>query len=356
MSRIFIPKTCRVGFQDREDTFTKRLAYVIYYDAKGKLRKEVSWKGWCDKKIEARDFDNEPTSGFVLNKGIRRYNWSHFGSGRSMIRIYDPRGVEFEITPDNLIGLLMHTDCSKREIQGDLVYAWKGTEILLLPCCSEEYESAKTFTSLQGKRIGARELVEGRTYITKDVEHLVYIGYHMYYEEKYVRGDWRSKTRSGKKRHIFYDIKREAFLFLSNIPNTISAVADENCHNQFANLVDDYLGLKEASVVVSWERRPLPKNWWDEKSKKDHHYWDAYSYVEHNGKIHRARINIGRGGGYYEPEKNKGEFVYHLSDIIHEDGSTESFWESTERLVEDKSLFFDLYAKMGNGRTAKWGR
>ena len=102
---IFIPETCRVGFKERQDTFTGKLAYVIYYDADKKLRKEVSWKGWRDEKIDAFDFPNEPTSGFVLNKGIRRFNWSGFGTSRSMIRIYDPRGIEFEITPENLIGL-----------------------------------------------------------------------------------------------------------------------------------------------------------------------------------------------------------------------------------------------------------
>lgn len=39
-SNIFIPKKIKVGFQERSDTFTKKLAYVIYYDQKGKLRKE----------------------------------------------------------------------------------------------------------------------------------------------------------------------------------------------------------------------------------------------------------------------------------------------------------------------------
>ena len=43
-SNIFIPKTINVGYQNRSGTYTGKLAYVIYYDEKGKLRKEASWR------------------------------------------------------------------------------------------------------------------------------------------------------------------------------------------------------------------------------------------------------------------------------------------------------------------------
>ena len=42
-SNIYIPKRLNVGYQNREDTYTVKIAYVIYYDEKGKLRKETSW-------------------------------------------------------------------------------------------------------------------------------------------------------------------------------------------------------------------------------------------------------------------------------------------------------------------------
>jgi len=63
-----IPKTIKVGFQKRADTYTQQLGYIIYYDQKNVLRKESSWESWRDKKIEPQEFKNEPTSGFVLNK------------------------------------------------------------------------------------------------------------------------------------------------------------------------------------------------------------------------------------------------------------------------------------------------
>jgi len=95
-NKLFIPEKIKVGYQERDDTYTKRLAYVIYYDNKGVLRKEKSWEGWRSKKIKADEFENKPHSGFVLNKGVQRYG--HWGSGRNMVRVYDDRGIEFEIT------------------------------------------------------------------------------------------------------------------------------------------------------------------------------------------------------------------------------------------------------------------
>ena len=37
-SNIFIPKTINVGYRNRDDTYTGKLAYVIYYAEKCKLR------------------------------------------------------------------------------------------------------------------------------------------------------------------------------------------------------------------------------------------------------------------------------------------------------------------------------
>ena len=140
-TNLFIPTKIKVGFQKRTDTFTGKLAYVIYYDEKGKIRKETSWSNWRDDKIEAVEFDNTARNGFLFNKGIKRDGY-HWGSGRSVIRVYDPRDFEFEITVDNLIGILMHSDVSKRDIVENCVYAWTGGDLVLLPTNSEEYRQS----------------------------------------------------------------------------------------------------------------------------------------------------------------------------------------------------------------------
>ena len=127
--QLFIPEKIKVGYQERSDTYTKMLAYVIYYDQKGKLRKEKSWRSWCDlpgnpngysygrdttdhKGIEPNDFENVPTEGFVLNKKVGDYksDWNH---RKAHIRVFDPRGFEFEISVENLLFILAEGDCTK---------------------------------------------------------------------------------------------------------------------------------------------------------------------------------------------------------------------------------------------------
>lgn len=68
--QLFIPTRIKVGYNERDDTYTKKLAFVTYFDAKGTLKKEVSWEGWRDRDIEPDEYDNLPTEGFVLNKGV----------------------------------------------------------------------------------------------------------------------------------------------------------------------------------------------------------------------------------------------------------------------------------------------
>ena len=56
--KLFIPERINVGYQKRQGTYTGKLAYVIYWDKKGTLRKERSWKSWCHDDIEKTPFDN----------------------------------------------------------------------------------------------------------------------------------------------------------------------------------------------------------------------------------------------------------------------------------------------------------
>lgn len=198
IAQLFIPKTIRVGYKKRDDTYSGKLAYVIYIDNKGVVRKEKSWNSWRDEEIASEDYDNKPQAGFVLNKNIKRYNWSHFGSNASYIRVYDPRGIEFEITPENLIGILMASSISKRALADEYVYAWSGDRLVLLPVQSEEYQQAVQYTGLQDGKVTAKQLTPGCSYTTKKGEEAIYIG----------RFDWWhwgfSDGRSQSREHIFY--------------------------------------------------------------------------------------------------------------------------------------------------------
>lgn len=230
---LYIPKKIKVGFVERNDTYTGKLAYIIYYDEKGVLRKQTSWESWRDKRIEALELDNEPRNGFIFNKGVQRDGY--WGSGRSVIRVYDDRGFEFEIDVDNLIGILMHSDVSKRDIQEECVFAWSGKNLVLLPVNSEAYKDAVKHTEKQTQNISTKSLVPGYTYNQKKGETLLtYIGYFDWFEIEHY---YHFISKHIGKKHIFFDGNK--FIYLNNI-KTLASVINEEVHVDYAKYVDDF--------------------------------------------------------------------------------------------------------------------
>ncbi len=255
MANLFIPQRIKVGFQSRSGTFTGKLAYVIYYDEKGTLRKEKSWDSWRDKKIPSIELENKPNSGFIFNKGVQRGGY-HWGSGRSSIRVYDSRDFEFEINVENLMGILMHSDVSKRDIVEECVFAWNGPELVLLPVNSEEYQLSLEYTKKQSEKFSTKSLVKGYTYnLKKSTDILTYIGYYEWF-------DWISSTssrthRSLGKKHVFYSNEHKSFV--SPSVSTISTVNSEEPVSNYAKLVDDFFNTTYAQAIVGTKIIPANK-------------------------------------------------------------------------------------------------
>ena len=199
---IYIPNRINVGYQNRADTYTGKLAYIIYYDNKGKLRKEASWNGWRDKSIPNDEFDNEPTEGFVLNKRVGGVEDSYgYDVRKTYTRIYDPRGFEFEITISNLLWILENCNCIKgKGLEGEFVYGWDSTNLLLIPIDSPEYKTYKQKSDAinAAEYLTSKDLKLGFTYYTVGGEGYVYLGrYDRYvYEHIYNIYDkyWTDKT------------------------------------------------------------------------------------------------------------------------------------------------------------------
>ena len=177
-NNMFIPKQINVGFQKRGGTYTGKLAYIIYFDEKGTLRKEASWNGWRDKNIENQIVDNAPTEGFVLNKKAGGYDtgWNH---RQTYCRVYDPRGFEFEITIENLLYILEFCTSTKgKGLEGEFVYSWDGKDLVLLPVDTPDYKEIKEYNDIvhNNLTIKAKDLKVGATYLTKDNSEYIYMG------------------------------------------------------------------------------------------------------------------------------------------------------------------------------------
>lgn len=264
-SNLYIPKTITVGFQKREDTYTGKLAYVIYTDDKGVLRKATSWNSWRDKTIDSITFENTPLNNFTFNKGVHRYG--DWGTGRHVVRVYDQRDFEFEITVDNLIGILMHSDVSKRDIVQDCVYAWAGTELVLLPINSEEYQKSLVHTSKIETKFSAKDLVVGRTYESKrDKNQYIYLGRHDVYETQSDTDrdiDLYSIGVKKRREHVFSKVSEQTEYGYANEPweyfNPSSKLAfcvDENQHPELAERTSKFFGSVGGKKPVGFKVVP----------------------------------------------------------------------------------------------------
>lgn len=368
MAKLFIPKKLRVGFVKREGTFDGQLSYVIYYDATGKLRKQDSFEGWRDSKIEPVEWDNVPTAGFMLNKGHKRYNFSGFGHDKLVIRIYDPRGAEFEIDPRNLVGLLMHADCSKRQIVDEVVYAWAGKELVLLPCNSEEYQTACNYTKLQSTKVGARNLKPGAIYITRSEGHVMYLGHYMYYEKKdgarskEYRTEYESQqhvdrnvrrdivihdARVGAKQHMFCDVSKDdkvsSWRAVKSVAAEIAGVVNEHCDDRFSAVLEKFRNDDDHFAIVGYEKSELPSDFWSSlpKNKSPRYYWssECTAFTEHNGDIYR--VTFSRNDKHsYETYPN----MYYVCAIDKYDASGGVYHVDTKHSYRD--IGFDIGYKM----------
>ena len=372
--QLFIPDKICVGKQKREGTYSGLLAYVIYYDKKGVRRKEKSWESWRDKKIKPIDFDNTPMEGFVLNKGVGGQRQSYGWNARNeYIRVYDPRDFEFEISVSNLLFILRECDCSKgKGLEGKFCYAWDGTELVLLPEISEDYQNSKKYTDLQGCSVKAKDLICGASYTTKKQEVLTYLGrfdyhyipeYRYYYysdKQKDVKNNckkqhvfWDGKNfvfkNNCKKQHVFWDGKN--FVFMSDL-KAIAVVNSETVVENYAELVDKYNKSENGSPVV----RLFTKQF---SSSKDREHW----VVENaDGTYTEFYTNYEYTSGWPRKKTERILSIQRTNTVSLKDGvlkiercyatafnsRSKSSWERNEMdWVEPTNL--RLYAELANG-------
>ncbi len=213
-TKLYIPNKIKVGFNLREDTYTKKLGYVIYHDGKV-WRKETSWESWRQKEgdliydgfnkkvklgseINPIEFDNVPTEGFVLNKKAGGTSWG-WNPRATYCRVFDPRGFEFEISIPNLLFILQECNAMKgKGLEGEFVYAWDGKDLVLLPVNCEEYRASTNFTKLQSGKVSTKDLVEGCIYKDKQLNDYVYLGKFNWFD-----------GHSVNKNYVFYSILQQ---------------------------------------------------------------------------------------------------------------------------------------------------
>lgn len=318
-SSIFIPKTINVGYQNRSGTYTGKLAYVIYYDEKGKLRKETSWNSWRDKNIPNNEYDNIPTEGFVLNKKAGDYStgWDH---RHAYCRVYDPRGFEFEITIENLLYILENANCIKgKGLEGEFVYGWDGKDLVLMPVESPDYKKISEFNKIvhNNECIKAKDLIIGATYLTKDNESWIYMGKFDVYNQY---GAWENKGKH------FWFWKSSYFEHYRSMPkNKFIKCVDDKCNEKYANIFDKLEGNPKYSPYDS--------------SKNEYKYFTLNEFKDDHGDYWRRNQFISE----YYIKGNKCVFDFRKQNndlyIIRKEQRLNNCWNTYIDYVEVTDIF-----------------
>jgi len=308
-STIFLPKTIKVGYQERKDTYTGQLAYIIYYDQRNVLRKEKSWNGWRDNKIEPQEFENVPTSGFVLNKKVGDYSsgWEH---RKSYCRVFDERNFEFEITIENLLYILENASSIKgKGLEGFFVYGWSGSDLLLIPVESPDYVELSKLNDLrhEKKKFDGKTLILGGTYKSNSNNELIYLG--RFYEN--------NKDSKETKTYFFYNrnVSYRKITSIKSLSGNIIDIIDENCVEDYSDLMDEL--LKSDSYSAREPKNDIYLDYTSEEFNKlleKNSYWHNQCYVKINNKYIKYYIERQRHYSYYHytnyDKKNEVYNVY----------------------------------------------
>jgi len=364
-STLNIPNKINVGYQKRSDTYTGKLAYIIYYDQKGKLRKEISWQGWRDKKIDNEEFDNEPMTGFVLNKKVGDYR-SSWGGRCAHIRVYDPRGFEFEIGVDNLIFILeQYSSIKGKGIEGEFVYAWSGTELILLPTCCEEYQESLDFCALQIKKVTKKDMTEGCIYIAKDQDKLLYLGRHPWFqvEVKY-GGSYKDRyiATGSEKFHVFrildgdkeYGANSARAYRLEKGFTKLAEKPDDKPSPLYAKMYQEFkaspFAAKKKEVIFKKARRPR-ESVIDERARYEKTFLRKLGedyFVFHVDKgYHNKLLRFSQSTGKIEIGKDRVSIPRLPSGSSYYYGGRHDYTHNLEEL-SDMSLF-QMYVVAENG-------
>jgi hypothetical protein len=308
---FFIPKKINVGFQKREGTYTGKLAYIVYFDEKGKLRKETSWNGWRHKDIPNEIYDNEPTSGFVLNKKVGDYvsYWNH---RQAYVRVYDPRGFEFEITIQNLLYILENATSTKgKGLEGDFVYGWDGKDLVLIPIEAPDYIELVKLNELRhsDKKIGARDLKIGGTYRTRQNEEWIYMRKHDVYSY--------SRSKQAKPSFWFYQRSKDGsygyFQQIKSVASKLVEVISDECVEDYADIFEKMERNSTYSPIDDSKTVYIPYTLEEvEEYMKDRDWFYGFSDFNNiDNKMERQQIRFYNGKyQYYEREWVEREWGY----------------------------------------------
>ena len=262
--KLNIPQDLKIGFNKRNDTYSGLLSFITYPLPDGTNKHKNAWETWRDKKLSVMSVLNEPTEGFVINKREGGGGSWSYNDREAKIRVWDPRGFEFEITIENMLDIL--AQCGSipgKGIEGKFVYGWNKLRLHLIPIKSETYKISAQFTELNQLSIENKDLVVGALYITKSMENVIYMG-----EFTWVNLEIYQTSAKIKKERIFYfpECKSEFESFRPIASKDLARCLESATYPNLAYLMDqmnqcgkiftkDLIKIEKANLKFDWFNR-----------------------------------------------------------------------------------------------------
>ncbi len=160
----------------------------------------------------------------------------------------------------------MHSDVSKREILEECVFAWAGTELVLLPTNSSDYQAAIDYTKRQDTKVSVKELVKGRQYTKRKNSNEVYtyIGFFDWWEFVGVNGKYPWSGNGSKhvkkgKKHIFQYKTADGNKFTPLSVSTLSSELSDEVVENYAELVDSFYSTIHSQRITGIVIREFDK-------------------------------------------------------------------------------------------------
>lgn len=275
-----------------------KVAFVSYYDEKGKFRHETSFNNWISKDIPTEEHKNVPTKGFKIFKQANRYSWNHFCSYRNVsVEIQDPRGWVFEISHDNLAWIIDNCNIIKGDIEGEFVYGWDGKDRVLIPCASDTYKDNVKYSNIITSQsyIRPKDLLLWHVYKSRQGEKMMFVGRHTVYEkdswsksryngseeekekEGYIKdseGIWRICKK--KSRQYIFSFLRDDGIYCSNYLTIFSNPKEKFIEDCFEEKNEEVRRAVEATLASN---NMFYETYYTEEKKYYLTYDDIITYV-----------------------------------------------------------------------------
>lgn len=333
---LFIPKKLRVGFKKRDGTADGLLSYVIYFDEKNKIRKETSFLSWIDEKIPTMDLDNNEISGFRILTNIKR-NPYHFGDATEKVRIYDPRGFEFEISISNMIFLLDHGNIIDLEYKTKCVFSWHKSDLILLPVNSVAHANNTEKQKLLGNNLKEKDMIVGGSYsLKKSSNELIYLGKYFYIQsynysknkEELINTLDKMNAKPAITIKQYSEILKEKYIFLSvdgegkskrwDIVSYSALGSIEELKNETAMSLEE---VNEITETNSFKNKPF-----DSKVNKD--FKGVYHFENEKYEFFIA------SQGHYSTSYNCVVIDKNKKTIVKNDSFSEDLEKYVKELIE----------------------